>query len=212
MYDEGLARAGFLYLPRDPNLYRTLLPIEWRKIHHYGVDIGRLRYDDDGLNPYRNATSPYTGEHQGKWPIHYDPRDLSRVYFPDPYDGTWSTLFWTGADEPGRPFDDATLAYVKLRAAADAQNPPDHETIENAVNELIARIERDHLDRRDERRIAARYLVHTRQAALDRGETWNPPWSAGIGQRFSADTAPDLSDEDRRGFPIDDLEDWNVET
>ena len=43
--------------------------------HHPALrmEIGGLRYDGAALNPYRNRTSPYTGEHAGQWPLRVDP-------------------------------------------------------------------------------------------------------------------------------------------
>jgi transposase InsO family protein len=57
MFEEGIARAGFLYVAPDRNLYYDLLPTEWRTIQHYGVDIRGLRYDGDVLNDFRDHPS-----------------------------------------------------------------------------------------------------------------------------------------------------------
>ena len=84
MFEHGIARAGYIEAPRDPDLAYEFLKTEWRKIQHYGVDFGGRRYNGPALNPYRNMTSPYTGKAKGRWPIHHDPDDITRVYFRDP--------------------------------------------------------------------------------------------------------------------------------
>lgn len=43
------------------------LPVAWRTIQHYGVEVGGLRYNGPALTRYRNKTSPFTGAHAGKW-------------------------------------------------------------------------------------------------------------------------------------------------
>ena len=78
-----IARAGHLQVPARADLAFDFLKVEWRTIQHYGVEIGGLRYDGPALNPYRNRTSPYAGEHAGRWPLRVDPGDVSRVWFQD---------------------------------------------------------------------------------------------------------------------------------
>jgi hypothetical protein len=67
MFAHGIARAGYLQVPARADLVFDFLKVEWRTIQHYGVEIGGLRYDGAALNPYRNRTSPYSGEHAGRW-------------------------------------------------------------------------------------------------------------------------------------------------
>lgn len=37
-FDEGIARAGYIEAPRDPDLAYEFLKTHWRKVQHYGVD------------------------------------------------------------------------------------------------------------------------------------------------------------------------------
>ena len=101
MFEHGMARAGFIEAPRDPDLAYEFLKTEWRKVQHYGVDFGGRRYNGASLNPYRNMTSPYTGKAKGRWPIHHDPDDVTRIYFRDPETRAWSTLMWEHARVDG---------------------------------------------------------------------------------------------------------------
>jgi hypothetical protein len=40
MFEHGVARAGYIEAPRDPDLAYEFLKTEWRTIQHYGVEIG----------------------------------------------------------------------------------------------------------------------------------------------------------------------------
>ena len=169
LYEEGIAKAGFLYIVPDQRLYYELLPTEWRTVQHYGVEVSTLVYDGDILNDYRDVKSPYLGkpENEGKWPIRYDPRDKSEVYFYDPSLDKWHTLYWTGALYPNRPFDDSTLAFAKLKVKERGGNPRNQREVEAALNELLNRMD-DHVFKNEkERKLAAKRAI---QAQLSRSE------------------------------------------
>lgn len=38
MFEHGIARAGYIKAPRDPDLAYEFLKTEWRKVQRYGVD------------------------------------------------------------------------------------------------------------------------------------------------------------------------------
>lgn len=103
MFEHGIARAGYIEAPRDPDLAYEFLKTEWRAIQYYGVDFNGRRYNGPALNPYRNVTSPYTGKAKGRWPIHHDPDDVTRVYFRDPETRQWHTLMWEHAPSMDMP-------------------------------------------------------------------------------------------------------------
>src|SRR5690606_24679896 len=91
---RGIEFSGLLGLPAAGALRYGLTDVQWRKIHHYGVDIDGRRYDGPGLNAYRARRSDYGGAHAGKWPILVDVDDVRAVYFQDPADKTWHRLEW----------------------------------------------------------------------------------------------------------------------
>jgi putative transposase len=171
MYDEGLARAGFVAVPPSPSLYYELLRTEWRTIQHYGVELDGLRYDGEALNPYRNQSSPYGGLAQGKWPVKYDPRNLSCVYFQDPESHEWAVLSWCDAADPARPFTDATLGYAKALLRTRGGNVKNHEAIAETLNALVVRMAQDELRGREERKLAAKAFLDLQQLRRDRGGT-----------------------------------------
>lgn len=193
MYDEGIARWGLLHVPPSRTLYFELLPTAWRKIQHYGVDLGGLRYDGEAFNSFRNRKSPYNGVHQGDWPIKHDPRDLSEVYFRDPDSGEWHVLRWIGQADPNRPFSDVTLRYAKKLLGERGGNGSNHGDLESTLNDLLQRFERNAPHGRAELRLAGKRGVHDFQVARDRSRG-TPP---------SRDLLPELDDFDDLGDLFD---------
>lgn len=168
MYDEGIARWGLLHVPPSRTLYFELLPTAWRTIQHYGVDLNGLRYDGDGLNGFRNRTSPHNGVHKGDWPIKYDPRDLSQVYFRDPDSDDWHALAWIGQADPNRPFSDVTLRFAKTLVIDRGRNTRNRGELETVLNDLLQRFERNEPHSRAELRLAGKRGVHDFQVGRDR--------------------------------------------
>lgn len=170
MYEEGLIRAGFTYVIPDPALYFELLPTEWRKIHHYGIDLRGLRYNSEVLDEWRDLPSPYPNVHRGAWPIRYDPRDLSEVFFYDPTLQEWHAVPRHGASPVNRPFNDATLSYAKSLVisrggtiAADRR-----QEMNQVLDDLLDRIAALEVEGRKERRLAAVHAMRTIEAYEER--------------------------------------------
>lgn len=227
MYEEGLARAGFMYAPPDRTLYYDLLPVEWRTIQKYGVEVRGLRYDGEVLNYVRGETSPYGGEKKGKWPIRYDPRDLSQVFFYDIALKEWFPLHWVDASNPNTPFNESTLTYAKALLGQRGGNVRNHDELESVLNGLIARIEDRQLHGKEERRLAARQAIQAAQAARDRSvgsfardnlvslesvkkarQIRPPDAPAAMAEFDSADIPlmPDAEDIDNDELDMDDIE------
>ena len=49
-FEIGVARAGRMLVPARADLVYDFLPVAWRTIQHYGVELHGLRYDGAGLN------------------------------------------------------------------------------------------------------------------------------------------------------------------
>jgi transposase InsO family protein len=177
-YRLAIARAGYVACPSDPNLFLQLLPIEWRKIHHYGVDYDCLTYNGKGIRRYRNVDSPYRGRHAGKWPIRVDPRDMSQVFFHDPYSGAWHRLRWNHALTGTEPFTDVTLREVKQILAERGRNPRDERQIAEALWQLQNRTDATEAATAKTRRARIRDAERARAAARDRARTRLPADSA----------------------------------
>jgi putative transposase len=152
MYEVGLARAGMLRIPATPDLAHDFLDTAPRTIQHYGVEVGGLRYNGPGLDPYRNARSPYGGTLDGKWPIRVNPDDVRYVWFQDPADHRWHRLEWEHAPAVGAPFSAEAAQYARrLSLRSDRLGDP-----AQTLTELLARWHTGMVTDRRERRIAAR--------------------------------------------------------
>lgn len=77
-FDNAVAATGFLSVPQDPDLLISLLPATACRVGTTGFTIDYIQYNSDVLEPYRKVKSPFKG---GTWPVRYDPRNLSYVFF-----------------------------------------------------------------------------------------------------------------------------------
>jgi transposase InsO family protein len=135
MFAHGIARSGYIRIPSTSDLAFEFLPVSWTSIQHYGVNVGTLRYNGNGLTDFRNKRSPYLGRHAGKWPIRYNPDEASAVWFRNPDTGQWHRLDWEHARRLTQPFSFEALGYAKRLAAALDRFP---DTV-GALEELLGR-------------------------------------------------------------------------
>ncbi len=207
MYEYGLAAAGFLCVPPSPDIYYQLLPIAWRKLGHDGVRVRGLRYDGDALNRYRNQDSSYGGVHGGNWPLRYDPRDYSRVFFQDPHDEEWHELEWVDAPPNVRPFNDTLLAHAKekLLAGNEKSRAYSSQELAEVLEEMFDRVDRGKLVDPKERKAMVRALIQGSQAGQDRGGP-SQDRSFPSTEDFSGDKASEAPDPD-----TGDADPWNVD-
>jgi transposase InsO family protein len=162
-YEEAAARAGFLFVPRDPDLHLRLLPVQARVIGRAGVEIAGLTYDSPTLDPYRQQRSPMTAL-DGKWPIRVDPRELGRVWFQDPRDERFHELHWRHARAVARPFGGSALTYVKRLLVESGMQRPSEEEIATGLARLLHELSDEDLFRdRRARREAVRQAVISEQ-------------------------------------------------
>lgn len=167
-YEEAVARAGFLFVPREADLHLRLLPVKARVIGRGGVEIEGLSYDSPALDPYRRHRSPLA-ELGGKWPIRVDRRDLGRVWFQDPGDGRFHELSWRHGRDVERPFGASALAYVKRLLVESGMRRPSEEEIATGLARLLHELSDTDLFRdRRARREAVRQAVLAEQRAARR--------------------------------------------
>lgn len=167
MYEEGIARAGFVHVVATDLLYYELLPTDWRTVQHYGIEFRGLRYDADILDNYTDKSSPYGGLYAEKWPIRYDPRDLSRIFFFDEDAARWYEIDWTHHNGENRPFNEATLSHAKALLIKRGGNPADIDELSESLNSLLDRIGSPDERSRKERRLAAINAMHASLAKKD---------------------------------------------
>ena len=175
-YEEAVARAGFLYVPRDPDLHLRLLPVEARVIGRAGVEVAGLTYDSPALDPYRQTRCPLAG-FDGKWPIRVDRRDLGRVWFQDPRDERFHELRWRYAREVERPFGGSALTYVKRLLVESGMQRPSEEEIATGLARLLHELSDEDLfrDRRARREAVKQAVVAEQRRAPTRPEQPSEP-------------------------------------
>ena len=162
-YEEAVGRAGFLHVPRDPDLHLRLLPVQARVISRAGVEIGGLTYDAPVVDPYRQQRCPLSA-FDGKWPIRADPREAHRVWFHDPADGQFHELRWRHARMVARPFGASALSYVKALLVESGMHRPTEEEIATQLARLLHELSDADLFRdRRARREAVRQAVIAEQ-------------------------------------------------
>ncbi|HEX6343087.1 helix-turn-helix domain-containing protein [Umezawaea sp.] len=161
MFEHGIARAGWIEVPRDRDLAYEFLKTEWRTIQHYGVEIAGRRYRAGALATLVNTTSPYTGKAKGRWPFQLDPDDVTRAYFRDPHTRRWHTLLWEHAPALEMPLSEDALDFARTLAAARYTYPDD----KVAVADLFQRWSLGLGTTPAERRMALR--LSREQSALD---------------------------------------------
>lgn len=197
MYEHGLARSGYIEVPRDPELGYEFLTVRARTIQPYGVEIDGCRYNGEALNPYRGKPSPYRGKLKGRWPIHVDPDDITAVYFRDPNTRSWHRLVWEHAAGLDMPLSDEALRFAR-RLAADKYRFPDDRL---ALDELLARWQGDLAATRSERRLMLR-LTRTHKP-LSAGLPHVPDREVSLTDAENADAAALHGDDDGADEPED---------
>ena len=198
MYELGLATAGFVAVPPSQDLYYELLPIAWRRIVHDGTSVAGLRYDGDALNEHRNRDSNYGGTRRGKWPVRYDPRDHSRVYFRDSQEGGWHGLRWIDAPTNIRPFGDTLLSHAKGLLRARGDDPRSSKRLAGMLEEIFERVDRDMEIDPKERRALADAFMRGPQALRDRDEGELVPEE----EEAEEDAGWDIDPSEIKGFRV----------
>lgn len=158
MFEHGMARAGYVEVPRDPYLGLEFLQTKWVTVQHYGVEALTCRYTGDGL--YKpDFVSPYQN---GKWPIQVNPDDVTHAYFRD-LDRKWHVLTWEHAAAWDMPLSLDALRFGRKLAAAAHEFSNDR----MAVGVLLERWNLGLGMTRQERRMALRMSLDQPEIPLD---------------------------------------------
>ncbi|MEU6017829.1 Mu transposase C-terminal domain-containing protein [Streptomyces sp. NPDC047515] len=160
MFEHGLARAGYIEVPRDPDLAYEFLEVTMRTVQHYGVEIKGRRYDGPGLDGLRDMAGSDISLSQRRLEFFADPDDVTRIYFRDA-ERTWHTLRWEHAPSLQMPLSEEALQFARRLAAKQYTYPNDR----LAVALLLERWNLGLGNSLVERRIALR--LSREQAAVD---------------------------------------------
>ncbi|KND39871.1 transposase [Streptomyces acidiscabies] len=160
MFEHGLARAGYIEVPRDPALAYEFLEVTMRTVQHYGVEIKGRRYDGPGLDGLRDMAGSDISLSQRRLEFFADPDDVTRIYFRDA-ERKWHTLRWEHAPSLQMPLSEEALQFARRLAAKQYAYPNDR----LAVTLLLERWNLGLGSSLVERRMALR--LSREQAAVD---------------------------------------------
>lgn len=128
--------AGYVPVCMGADDYLELLPMTWRVINSYGITINHRRYDAKELNPYRRQDSGVRAQH-GRWEVHYDPYDVTRVWVRNHHDGGWIDVPWTHLQSTPVPFGEQAWAHAQQVLARRGTDRATEAEIATAVNDLL---------------------------------------------------------------------------
>jgi putative transposase len=137
-YAALIDAAGYVPVPLGPEDYIELLPAAWRVINSYGVKIGLRTYDSGELNPYRRQHSGIEAK-GGRWEVHYDPYDISRVWVRNHYQGGWLTATWKHLRTAPVPFGEQAWNHARQLLASRGSDPATEAEIAAAAAGLLDR-------------------------------------------------------------------------
>ncbi len=179
-YAALVAAAGYLPVTLTGEDYLELLPVAWRAINDYGIQIDYRTYDARELGPHRREHSGVAAR-RGLWAVHYDPYDLSRVFVRTP-DG-WVVAPWTCLPMISAPFADFTWRHARRLTAQAGRDDTSETEVARALDELLTRAQAGPPADKASARVAARTRV---AAAAHRPPPLEAP-SAGPGARNEPD-------------------------
>jgi putative transposase len=107
MWEEGLRgtkdRPGIGLPPRitdETRLRIDFMPYIERTIQQYGVEVDNIRYWDDKLRPHIARKDPQHPGRTLKHRFHFDPRDLSMLYWLDPLTQHYAMIPYRNISHP----------------------------------------------------------------------------------------------------------------
>nr|WSW58152.1 helix-turn-helix domain-containing protein [Streptomyces sp. NBC_00998] len=160
MFSHGLARAGYIEVPRDPNLAFEFLDVSMRTVQQYGVEIESRRYNGEALDGLRDMAGSSIELSKRRLEFYADPDDVTRIYFRDA-ERTWHTLEWEHARGLDMPLSGEVLLFARRLAAQRYTYPNDR----LAIAQLLERWNLGLGNSLTERRMALR--LSREQAAFD---------------------------------------------
>ena len=135
-YAALIETAGYVPVPLSAADYVELLPAAWRAVNAYGIKVSHRTYDAEELNPIRQQESGVAAQ-KGKWEIHHDPYDVSRVFVRGP-DG-WITCPWKYLEKVPAPFGELAWDHVSGQLAEQGHPAPSELDRALAVDDLLSR-------------------------------------------------------------------------
>jgi hypothetical protein len=193
-YAALVAAAGYVPVALTGEDYIELLPADWRAITDTGIQIEYRTYNSAELRRWAGQSSGVTAK-GGRWEVHHDPYDVSRVWVRNHHGHGWITAPWTHHMVVGQPFADFTWRASRKIAAQRGVD----DTNEMAVAVILAAL----LRRADTGPGADRVVARTRTAHEMTNhlpaELTVPPSAAAVSALPAGTAADDRGDGEESG-------------
>jgi len=188
--------TGYVPVPLGVQDYIELLPATWRTVNSYGIKIAHRTYDCTELNPYRRQDSGVAA-HKGRWEVHYDPYDVTRIWVRNHLDGGgWVTVPWSHLKTSPVPFGEQAWAQAQQIVARRGDDPTTEKEIVGAVTALLDRAEQGPADGKTE------HTKRDRRVAARTRATTEPSWPRPVNDP-APDPKADTADEHAAGEHAD---------
>ena len=139
-YAALVAAAGYVAVALTGEDYIELLPADWRAITDTGVQIDYRTYNSSELRLWAGQSSGVASKN-GRWEVHHDPYDVSRVWVRNHRGRGWFTVPWTHRNIVGQPFADFTWRAARKLAAARGVDDANEMAVAVILAALLRRAE-----------------------------------------------------------------------
>lgn len=124
MYQALSAAAPQVPVGLTDDDYIQLMPLAWRTIQPYGINLHGLTYDADALHPLRGRRSGLAGVAKGRWEIRFDPYNLRNIWVHDHRNDRWINAPWTLSMLNGQPFSREVLRVARASVGPETSPQP----------------------------------------------------------------------------------------
>ena len=138
MFDALLKVTGRLHVPQRPDLIYDFLPVRWGTVGQAGVEIADLVYDGPELHGLRSVPKGTFRPEDRAMPFHYDPHDVTRIWFRHPETGRIVEVPWRKAHLTEAPLTETLAQHVRASVRQRPGGPRLSETV--AEDEIIAEL------------------------------------------------------------------------
>lgn len=108
---------GLMPMPDDPQrLLIDFLPMSTRTIQRYGIQWDNITYYDPVLDSYINAIDQEDHKRKRKFIVRRDPRDISRIYFYNEEDNSYTVLPYRNIGYPPMSLYELNVIRAQLTA------------------------------------------------------------------------------------------------
>lgn len=179
--DDHAPGTGLLPLPGDAErLTLDFMPVFERTVQRYGIQLDKITYYDPILDPYIGSTDS-DERSKRKFIVRRDPRDISRIYFYDPADNSYTVL-------PYRNIGYPAMSLFELNAIRDRLAEQGRLDIDEAlIFEELSRSRERIQDATTKTKKARRALARSHESA-------RPPQAASRDRTDESAKTPQVSD------------------